>query len=116
MKSIIINIPSLKRDFIFCIGQNAEDNDNVIDCAHPDDLWFHVAHKSSCHITAAIPDDITRKDLKYIINQGATLCKKMSYPTEKKLDILFTKIKYVQKTDIAGKVIIMDGHGTIKTV
>jgi adenylate kinase len=40
----------------------------------------------------------------------------MSYPTEKKLDILFTKIKYVQKTDIAGKVIIMDGHGTIKTV
>ena len=115
MKTVIIDIPSLKREITFHIGENAEDNDNVIDLAEPDDLWFHVSTKSSCHITASVPDDIKRKDLKYIITQGSVLCKQHSYPSDKKLDILFTKIKYVQKTDVAGKVIISEGHSSIKT-
>ena len=115
MKSIIIHIPSLKRDITYYVGSCAEDNDDVIDNASPDDFWFHVANKKSCHVSASVPSDIKRKDLKYIISQGAVLCKQNSYPSEKKIDILFTRIKHLQKTDVAGKVIVSEEHSYIKT-
>ena len=115
MKTEIVVFEHIESDVIYYIGTNAKDNHCVIDKGTPDDLWFHVSTKSSCHITASVPGDIKRKDLKYIITQGAVLCKQHSYPSDKKLDILFTKIKYVQKTDVAGKVIISEGHSSIKT-
>ena len=54
MKSIIIHIPSLKRDITYYVGSCAEDNDDVIDNASPDDFWFHVANKKSCHVSASV--------------------------------------------------------------
>ena len=114
MKTHVIYIPSLKCDITYTIGQNAEDNDAVIDSALPNDIWFHVDNKPSCHIVASVPDNMDRTNIKYIISQGVVLCKKLSYPSEKKLPILFTRVKNIQKTNIAGRVFIPEDCKSIK--
>jgi len=116
MKTENIYIPKLNCSIEYLIGQNANDNDDIISISKPEDLWFHVNNKPSCHIIANIPESIKRKDLKYIINQGVVLCKKNSYPSEKNLEIVFTRLKNIEKTNIPGKVTIFDGTTTIKTI
>jgi len=102
-------ISKLNLDITFVIGQNAAENFQIIDDSQPDDLWFHVAEFPSCHIVAKINDimdNINRKDIKYIVKQGAILCKQHSkYKSVKNLDINYTEISNVQKTDIVGSVI-----------
>jgi len=114
MKTQIIYIPSIKCEITYTIGQNAEDNDVIIDAASPNDIWFHVDNKPSCHIIASVPDNISRADIGYIINQGVVLCKKHSYPSEKKLPILYTRIKNIQKTNIPGRIFISEEDKKIK--
>ena len=69
-------------------------------------LWFHVGGgRSSCHVIAVIPDGTNKKNVKYIVTQGALLCKKFSrYASEKDLEIIYTLRVNVTKTDVAGKV------------
>jgi predicted ribosome quality control (RQC) complex YloA/Tae2 family protein len=91
----------------FQIGKNAYDNFDIIDAAYPDDLWFHINENASCHVIATMPDDMCfdKKQLMYIIKQGAILCKQHSkYKSQKKTSIIYTKIKYVTLTNIPGKV------------
>lgn len=114
MKTQIIYIPGIKCEITYTIGQNAEDNDAIIDAASPNDLWFHVDNKPSCHIIASVPDNVSRADIGYIINQGVVLCKKHSYPSEKKLPILYTRIKNIKKTNIPGRVFISEEDKKIK--
>jgi predicted ribosome quality control (RQC) complex YloA/Tae2 family protein len=115
MKTQVIYIPSLNCEVTYYIGQNANDNDAIIDAAGPNDMWFHVDNKPSCHVIASVPDNIDRKDIRYIVNQGVVLCKKHSYPCEKNLPIIFTRVKNIQKTDIAGRVFIPEDCKSIKT-
>lgn len=114
MKTQVIYIPSLKCEVTYTIGQNAADNDAIIDAAGPNDIWFHVDNKPSCHIIATVPDGISRSDIKYIVNQGVVLCKQHSYPSEKKLPILFTRVKNIQKTSKPGQVFIPEDCQSIK--
>jgi predicted ribosome quality control (RQC) complex YloA/Tae2 family protein len=114
MKTQFIYIPSLKCEVTYTIGQNASDNDAIIDAAGPNDIWFHVNNKPSCHVIATVPDDINRSDIKYIVSQGVVLCKKNSYPSEKKLPILFTRVKNIQKTNKPGQVFIPEECQSIK--
>lgn len=114
MKTQIVQIPKLKCDITYTIGQNANENDQLIANANPGDLWFHVNNKKSCHVIATVPDTIDRKDLKYIVNQGAVICKMHSYPSEKNLPIVFTRVRNIQKTDTPGTVIIPEENKSIK--
>ena len=102
-------IPKVNFDITFVIGQNAVENFKIIDDSQPDDLWFHVAEFPSCHVVAKINDiidNINRKDMKYVVKQGAVLCKQYSkYKSVKNLDIIYTEISNVQKTSIIGSVI-----------
>uniref|UniRef100_A0A6C0HWR9 Uncharacterized protein n=1 Tax=viral metagenome TaxID=1070528 RepID=A0A6C0HWR9_9ZZZZ len=112
MKHVIIYIASLKCDIQFNIGENAEDNDSIIRLAEADDLWFHIGGgKPSCHVTASnvITDSKNSKDskkgLKYIITQGAVLCKSMSkYKSDKNVEIVYTFVKNVCCSEIPGRV------------
>ena len=93
---------------MFSVGNNASENFSVIDSSKENDIWFHVKDNASCHVVASIPEDVklTKKDLKYIIKQGALLCKKYSkYSNVKDLAIIYTTINNVQKTDIIGSVL-----------
>jgi predicted ribosome quality control (RQC) complex YloA/Tae2 family protein len=102
-------IPKLNLDITFVIGQNAAENFQIIDDSQPNDLWFHVTEFPSCHVIAKINDimdSINRKDIKYIVKQGAILCKQHSkYKSVKNLDINYTEISNVQKTSVVGSVI-----------
>jgi predicted ribosome quality control (RQC) complex YloA/Tae2 family protein len=92
-------------DVQYLIGKNAKDNFRIIDLAKPTDLWFHVEEKPSCHVIAIIPDGGSTKDLRYIIKQGAVLCKQHSrYASEKNLPIIFTTVDNVIKTKTPGMV------------
>jgi len=114
MKSKIISIPAIKQEIAFIIGQNATENDHLIEQSNDDDIWFHVDNKSSCHVVATVSENnITRKNMKYIIKQGALLCKMHSYPSEKNLSIVYTKIKNIQSTNIPGQVTLLSQPSVI---
>uniref|UniRef100_A0A6C0B1W2 NFACT RNA-binding domain-containing protein n=1 Tax=viral metagenome TaxID=1070528 RepID=A0A6C0B1W2_9ZZZZ len=115
MKTQVIYIPSMHASITYFIGENAQENDKLIDEASPNDIWFHVYNKKSCHVVAHIPVPVDRKNVKYIVSQGAVLCKQFSYPSEKNLPILFTRRRYIEKTDVPGLVFIPEENKSIKT-
>jgi predicted ribosome quality control (RQC) complex YloA/Tae2 family protein len=113
-----IYIPKIHDSIHYCIGKNAFNNFQLIDSANDDDLWFHVNDMPSCHVIARMSafsnKKIERKNMKYIIRQGALLCKKNSkYKAEKDLEIVYCKIKYIRKSKIPGSVYINEGKGCI---
>ena len=59
----------MKEDFKFannkiCIGQNANDNDELVKISRQTDMWFHLADFPSCHVVITqlneypIPDEM----------------------------------------------------------
>jgi len=104
MKSEIIFIQAIKREISFYIGKNQNENFEVIDNGSQDDLWFHAKDVSSCHVVCEIPDDINKKELKYIIKVGALLCKNNTNKLKNisNVDIIYTEIKNITKTSIPG--------------
>ena len=95
MKTEVIFINGLNRDITFHIGQNQDENFEVIDIGKEDDLWFHANNISSCHVVAIIPKDIVKKEIRYIIKAGALLCKLNTNKLKslKNVEIIYTQIK-----------------------
>lgn len=110
MKIENLFLQGLNKEITFYIGQNKNENFDVIDKGKPNDLWFHANNLSSCHIVAIIPKDISNRDKKYIIKAGALLCKKYTNKLKyvKDVEIIFTQIKNVEKTNHPGCVIIKE--------
>ena len=100
-------IASLKNSIDFKIGQNSQDNFDIIDISNPNDIWFHLYGESSCHVIASINPDIKldKKQKRQIITQGALLCKQNSrHKSAKNVNIIYTEIKNIEKTEIVGTV------------
>lgn len=100
-------IASLKDSINFKIGQNSQDNFDIIDDSEPNDLWFHLYGESSCHVIAIINPEIKldKKQKRQIITQGALLCKQNSrHKSAKNVNIIYTEIKNIEKTEIVGTV------------
>lgn len=110
MKTEIIFLQGLNREITFYIGQNKNENFDVVDKGEPDDLWFHANNISSCHVVAIIPNDITNKELKYIIKGGALLCKKYTNKLKglRDIEIIYTQIKNIEKTQYSGCVKVIN--------
>jgi hypothetical protein len=110
MKSEVLFLQGLNREITFYIGQNKNENFDVIDKGDPEDMWFHANHESSCHIVAIIPSDISNKEKKYIIKAGGLLCKKYTNKLKslRDIEIIYTQIKNIEKTNIAGCVKIVN--------
>jgi len=109
MKLIDKYIGPLGMDIQFHVGKNAQDNFDIIESANPDDIWFHIDDHASCHVIACLPNDISfqKKQLMYIIKQGAILCKQYSnYKSQKNVSIVYTPIKNVTMTNHTGSVTI----------
>lgn len=106
MKTETIFIDELDTEVTFYIGQNQRENFNVINKGTPDDLWFHAKNISSCHVVAIIPDDIEKEEIKYIIKQGALLCKMNTNKLKDlhNIEIIYCQIKNVEKTRTPGLV------------
>ena len=75
-----IFIPALKREIEYYIGENAQDNFDILDICKPIDIWFHLDKESSCHVIANMPSDqkLNRNQISKIVTQGAVLCKQHS--------------------------------------
>jgi predicted ribosome quality control (RQC) complex YloA/Tae2 family protein len=117
-------IPSMNVNIIYKIGKNAEDNFNLIDESDKHDLWFHINNKPSCHVIARLQnirfttqdndlpnyydihfDTLENKQKQQIIKQGALICKQFSkFKSEKNVEVVYTKIENVFKTEIIGSV------------
>jgi len=107
MKTEIILIQGLKREVTFYIGKTQSENFEVIDKGSPDDLWFHAKDVSSCHVVCEVPENLNKKELAYIIKTGALLCKNNTNKLKglKNVEIIYTKIENVYKTETVGSVI-----------
>ena len=103
IKSIFI--PNIKNNITFYIGQNTEENFQIIDNAKQTDLWFHIHQHSSCHVVASIPEKYNKKQLHKIAVQGGLLCKQYSkFKCHSNVNIVYCKVMHVKKTDILGQV------------
>jgi len=100
----------MKQYVVFEIGENAQDNFDIIDRAKPEDLWFHVQGFSSSHVIAKIANyDLDKKQVRQISVQGAVVCKQHSiYSHMTDLAIIYTKIKNIKKSSEVGKVFTRD--------
>lgn len=116
MKTENVFIQGLNEEITFYIGQNKNENFNVIDKGHSDDLWFHANDISSCHVVAIVPKNLSKKDIKYIIKMGAILCKKNTNKLKDQngIEIIYTQIKNIEKTNIPGCVKINENKKCIK--
>jgi len=100
-----IEFPQLQIEVDYVIGKNASENFEIIDNAEDYHIWFHAKDNPSSHVIAKLEDDLKKKELRYIIKQGAILCKQHSKLTnQKNVDIIYTQIKNITKTDIPGSV------------
>jgi predicted ribosome quality control (RQC) complex YloA/Tae2 family protein len=106
MKVIKKYIQSLKTDVTYNIGENSQENFDLIDKSHADDIWFHVQGFSSGHVVASIYGlELDKKQLRQIITQGAVICKQQSkYYFMSNLAVLYTRIYNIEKTNVMGTV------------
>jgi predicted ribosome quality control (RQC) complex YloA/Tae2 family protein len=115
MKTENIFINALKREFTFYIGKNQNENFEVIDKGTSDDLWFHAKNISSCHVVCRITNILSKKESQYVVKVGALLCKNNTNKLKsmKNVEIIYTCIKNVTKTDIPGCVVTQNTKSII---
>jgi predicted ribosome quality control (RQC) complex YloA/Tae2 family protein len=87
------------------IGQTAEENWKLIDNANQNDLWFHIKNNPSCHVIINT-NGLNKVDRRVIV-KGACVCKENSskFKSLKKIEIIYTQIKNIKKTNKVGSVI-----------
>lgn len=103
MKEIVLTVDNNTYDVI--IGENAQDNWDIIDQSDGNDIWFHVKESSSCHVilkTNNIDIDKINKRLLYL---SAVQCKMNSKSKKNNnVEIIYTQIKNIKKSDEIGSV------------
>jgi predicted ribosome quality control (RQC) complex YloA/Tae2 family protein len=119
MRKITKYIDAIKGNIEFRVGQNAQENFDLIDDSNPDDLWFHISQESSCHVVAKMPTPLNggvsydKKTVKKIAVQGAVVCKQCSrYKSEKDVSVNYTLIKHLEKGSRIGSVLV-DNYKTL---
>jgi predicted ribosome quality control (RQC) complex YloA/Tae2 family protein len=91
-------------EYTIYIGQNKQDNFDIIDAASSSDVWFHVSDFPSCHVILKNDEKISSIPHQ-VIKRCAYLCKIHSKAkTQSKCYISYTTIDNIKKTEIVGKV------------
>ena len=105
--SKFIDIPQIRGSVEYVIGKNAQDNFDIIDDADEHHMWFHIEDAPSGHVIAKIDDNLDKKLMRYVIKQGAVICKQVSkYASAKDVNIVYARVGDLEKTDTIGKVIV----------
>jgi predicted ribosome quality control (RQC) complex YloA/Tae2 family protein len=106
MKTETVYFSNLGLSIDYVIGQNANENFDIIDKANSNDLWFHAKDYSSAHVISTNIDTINKKNLKYIIKRGGLLCKQYTNKIKsmKNVEVIWTDINNVSKTETLGTV------------
>ena len=89
-------------NIIIQVGENAKDNWDILDKANQNYIWLHLKNLTSPYVIINHPDPP-----KNILNYAASLCKFHSkYNNLKKVNVIYTQIKNLKKTDKEGSVIV----------
>ena len=102
----------------FFIGENAQDNFNILDNSlkiNPEFLWFHLNSFSSCFVIMHATVHDIKNDLDDYLYFAANLCKANSkYKNFRDLKICYTTLKKLKKTEKIGEIIINGKKNIIK--
>lgn len=93
------------RNHTIIIGKNADENEDIISNADPEDYWLHLADYPSPHIIVKNP---TKNKIHHkILKQAAYQVKINSkYRKLHRVDVTVTKIKHLKSTNKPGTVIL----------
>lgn len=106
MKTILYNDGT---EYTIYIGENKNENWNLIDNAECNDLWFHVENLPSCHVILKC-DKNNKKPCIQVLKRCAYLCKihTNSVKSLRKCNITYTRVECLEKTNRVGEVIARD--------
>ena len=95
------------------IGENKNENWQIIDESAKNDIWFHIENFPSCHVIFSAKDGyiVSKKDIKYIANICKIHTKKCSFLKNTRVN--YTEIKNIRKGHEIGSV-IMKKFNTVK--
>lgn len=97
MKILRIFDSKLELNLDIYVGENAQDNWNIIDISSQNDIWFHLDNKPSSHVILCIPES-NNKINKQTILYCASICKQHSkFSNHKNIPIIYTEIKNISK-------------------
>ena len=103
MKQELFEFQSI--NYTILIGQNKQDNFDIIDISLDNYLWFHVEDEPSCHVILKSEENISKVPIQ-VLKRCAYLCKINSKAkTKNNCNIIYTSIKNVKKTNIIGQVV-----------
>ena len=94
----------------YIVGENANDNWEVLKLAQQNWIWFHLDNLSSPYVILALPLNKLKKlhnNWKKYINYGALLCKNNSKYSNKKVNVMWTLCKNVSFGTKVGEAIIV---------
>lgn len=111
MKTYIFEYDSI--NYTIHIGVDKYNNFELIDNSMDSDIWFHVDGEPSCHVILKNTGKL-RDIPKQVIKRCAYLCKINSKAkTQKKCNIIYTKLENVVKTEIVGQVAVQSFKSVI---
>ncbi len=84
------------------VGQNAQDNWDILSQSKQTEIWLHLDKLSSPYVI--IKDS---NPSKYCLNYAASICKKHSkYYNLNKVNVIYTQIKNIKKGSEIGSAIV----------
>ena len=94
--------------FEFQIGENANDNWDILKKSKQNWIWFHLDNLPSPYIILAEPIKTLKKNSKFkeVINHGCLLCKENSKYSNQKVKVIWTTCKNVSFGNTPGEAII----------
>src|SRR5437016_4944551 len=109
MIELIVFDNKLNENLTYIIGENAQDNWDLITASNQNDLWFHLQDHPSPHVVLKMPTvkNAEKKISKQSIIHCAVECKNYSKfkDDRNKISIIYTEIKNITKGDKPGSVI-----------
>lgn len=84
---------------VIVIGENAQDNWDIIQASKPTDIWFHMKSFPSSHVI--IRDEDPDEDR---IMEAAIICKSNSKYRFKNAKVSYTPISNIVLSDVVGSV------------
>lgn len=108
MKIGYIYDEKINQDLVYWVGENAQDNWDMIDKSDQNNVWFHLDGHPSAHVILRIDFD-KKKLLKQTLLQCAVQCKINSKfvnqtSNKQKIKIVYTEIRNISKADKIGSV------------
>ena len=99
------------KDYTISIGQNKEENWQLIDSSEPNDVWFHIDDQPSCHVVLKNENNIKLRDFpRQVLKRASYLCKINSAAKRSpNCDVIYTLISSITKTSVVGQVVVANG-------